>query len=96
MSSIWRLRKQASPRRLNLIEQDYEGQLHVCVVVEDDPGRDIGLMRQPGHRFFFAPNEVEPVNENEETCRVKLISADKNTIVPWIWKYLSCGRWFWC
>ena len=37
------------------IEQDYEGKLHVCVVVDDDPGRDIGLMRQPGHRFFFAP-----------------------------------------
>jgi len=48
------------------IEQDYEGKLHVCVVVEDDPGRDIGLMRQPGHRFFFAANEVEPVGEGEE------------------------------
>jgi hydrogenase maturation protease len=49
------------------IEQDYEGNLHVCVVVEDDPGRDIGLMRQPGHRFFFAPNEVEPVGKDEAT-----------------------------
>jgi hydrogenase maturation protease len=49
------------------IEQDYEGKLHVCVVVEDDPGRDIGLMRQPGHRFFFAPSEVEPVAKGEET-----------------------------
>jgi hydrogenase maturation protease len=48
------------------IEQDYEGKLHICVVVEDDPGRDIGLMRQPGHRFFFAPNEVEPVIGNTE------------------------------
>ncbi len=47
------------------IEQDYEGNLHVCVVVEDDPGRDIGLMRQPGHRFFFAPNEIEPVGKDE-------------------------------
>ncbi len=47
------------------IEQDYEGNLHVCVVVDDDPGRDIGLMRQPGHRFFFAPNEVEPVGQGE-------------------------------
>ena len=47
------------------IEQDYEGNLHVCVVVEDDPGRDIGLMRQPGHRFFFAPNEIEPVGTDE-------------------------------
>ncbi len=49
------------------IEQDYEGNLHVCVVVDDDPGRDIGLMRQPGHRFFFAPGEVEPVAKGEET-----------------------------
>lgn len=43
------------------VEQDYEGKLHVCVVVDDDPGRDVGLMRQPGHRFFFAPGELEPV-----------------------------------
>jgi hypothetical protein len=49
------------------IEQDYEGKLHVCVVVEDDPGRDIGLMRQPGHRFFFAPEEVEPLAQGEKT-----------------------------
>jgi hydrogenase maturation protease len=41
------------------IEQDYEGKLHVCVVVDDDPGRDVGLLRQPGHRFFFAPAELE-------------------------------------
>jgi hydrogenase maturation protease len=47
------------------IEQDYEGKLHVCVVVDDDPGRDIGLMRQPGHRFFFSPAELEPLAENE-------------------------------
>src|ERR1700730_13760100 len=43
------------------IEQDYEGKFHVCVVVDDDPGRDIGLMRQPGHRFFFHAEELEPV-----------------------------------
>jgi hydrogenase maturation protease len=44
------------------IEQDYEGNLHVCVVVDQDPGRDIGLMRQPGHRFFFTPTELEVLN----------------------------------
>ena len=50
------------------IEQDYEGKLHVCVVVDDDPGRDIGMMRQPGHRFFFTPFELEPVGpENQNT-----------------------------
>ncbi|HUE00445.1 MAG TPA: hypothetical protein VMR62_12800 [Bryobacteraceae bacterium] len=43
------------------IEQNYEGQFHFAVVIEDDPGRDMGLLRQPGHRFFFGPDEVEPV-----------------------------------
>lgn len=43
------------------IEQDYEGNLHLCVVLDQDPGRDIGLMRQPGHRFFFATTEVAPL-----------------------------------
>jgi hydrogenase maturation protease len=52
------------------IEQDYEGKLHVCVVVDDDPGRDIGLMRQPGHRFFFAASEVEPVPADEQVTEV--------------------------
>jgi hypothetical protein len=42
------------------IEQNYEGQFHVAVVLDDDPGRDMGMMRQPGHRFFFKPEEVVP------------------------------------
>jgi hydrogenase maturation protease len=48
------------------IEQDYEGKFHICVVVDDDPGRDIGFMRQPGHRFFFTPEEVEPLPPNKD------------------------------
>ncbi|HEU4414823.1 MAG TPA: hydrogenase maturation protease [Candidatus Angelobacter sp.] len=43
------------------LEQDYEGKRHVCVVLDDDPGRDLGLLRQPGHRFFFDPEEIEPL-----------------------------------
>jgi hydrogenase maturation protease len=46
------------------IEEDYEGAQHVCVVLEDDPGRDLGMMRQPGHRFFFTPAEIEPSEQN--------------------------------
>ena len=42
------------------IEQDYEGKLHLAVVLDDDPGKDLGVLRQPGHRFFFSPQEVEP------------------------------------
>lgn len=43
------------------IEEDYEDSQHICVVLDDDPGRDLGMMRQPGHRFFFTPSEVEPM-----------------------------------
>ena len=46
------------------IEQDYEGVNHLAVVLEDDPGRDLGMLRQPGHRFFFSPEEVEPLDES--------------------------------
>jgi len=47
------------------IEQDYEGKRHVCVVLDDDPGKDMGMLRQPGHRFFFGAEEVEPLSPDE-------------------------------
>ncbi|MGA9472431.1 MAG: hydrogenase maturation protease [Terriglobales bacterium] len=47
------------------IEQDYEGKQHVCVVLDNDPGKDMGLLRQPGHRFFFDAQEVEPLSPDE-------------------------------
>lgn len=43
------------------IEQDYEDKIQFAVVLDDDPGREFGEMRQPGHRFFFSPEEVEPL-----------------------------------
>lgn len=46
------------------LEEDYEGAQHICVVIEDDPGRDLGMMRQPGHRFFFTPAEIEPLPQD--------------------------------
>ena len=55
---------------IECIEQDYEGKCHVCVVLDNDPGRDIGLLRQPGHRFFFDAEEVEPLSE-DEACELK-------------------------
>ncbi|HZC28196.1 MAG TPA: hydrogenase maturation protease, partial [Gaiellaceae bacterium] len=45
------------------IEQDADGELHVAVTLDDDPGRDLGDARFPGHRFFFRVDEVEPVTE---------------------------------
>jgi len=43
------------------IASDMEGNLHLAVVLPDDPGRDLGELRQVGHRFFFTPAEVEPL-----------------------------------
>ncbi len=43
------------------IHEDLEGKVHLSVTVDDDPGRDLGKKRQPGHRFFFSPDEVEPM-----------------------------------
>jgi hydrogenase maturation protease len=54
---------------IEALEQDYEGKIHVCVVVDDDPGRDLGMMRQPGHRFFFDVDEVEPLPPQEQVER---------------------------
>jgi len=44
------------------IDQDYEDKIYLAVTIEDDPGRDLGEARQPGHRFFFSPDEVEPLD----------------------------------
>jgi hypothetical protein len=50
---------------IEAIEQDAEGRIHFALVLDDDPGRDLGFMRQPGHRFFYTIDEVEPVLETE-------------------------------
>lgn len=48
------------------IERDFEDRLHLAVVLEDDPGRDLGMMRQAGHRFFFSAEEIEPLMIDRE------------------------------
>jgi hypothetical protein len=47
------------------IEQDAEARIHVAVVIEDDPGKDLGLLRQSGHRFFYGLDEIEPLVAEE-------------------------------
>ena len=63
---------------IECIEQDYEGKEHVCVVLDNDPGKDMGLLRQPGHRFFFDAEEVEPLSPDEFP---KISAAQKPTIL---------------
>jgi hypothetical protein len=47
------------------IEQDFENRIYLAVTVDDDPGKEWGAQRQPGHRFFFAVDEVEALGAAE-------------------------------
>ncbi|WP_347906078.1 hypothetical protein [Pseudomonas purpurea] len=44
---------------IEAIERDFEDRVHVAVTIDDDPGREWGLQRMPGHRFFFSPEEIQ-------------------------------------
>ena len=59
------------------IHEDLEGNVQLAVTVDDDPGRDLGERRQPGHRFFFAPAEVEPLASEGQPppARVRVLVA---------------------
>jgi hypothetical protein len=48
---------------IEAIEEDAERRVHLALVLDDDPGKDLGLMRQPGHRFFYALDEVEAIGK---------------------------------
>jgi hypothetical protein len=50
---------------IEAIEHDAENRIHLALVLDDDPGKDLGFLRQPGHRFFFGLDEVEPLVETE-------------------------------
>jgi len=47
------------------VERDIEGRFYIAVLVDDDPGVAIGP-RRPGHRVFFAPEEVELAPAEEQ------------------------------
>jgi hydrogenase maturation protease len=66
------------------IEQDYEGRVHLTVVLEEDPGQDLGMLRQPGHRFFFSPDEVETVGGKEQNRPGGLCRAEARVLVAGI------------
>ena len=48
--------------RVEVIQQDFEHRLYLVVTLDDDPGREQWDERVlPGHRFFFFPEEIEPL-----------------------------------
>jgi hydrogenase maturation protease len=67
------------------ILEDYEGRVQLAVTVADDPGQDLGALRRPGHRFFFDPDEVEPLDPavaaGEEPSRRVLVAGIGNVFL---------------
>lgn len=51
---------------IDSIEQDFDDRIQFAVILDDDPGRDLGALKQPAHRFFFTPDEVEPLIADDE------------------------------
>jgi len=52
--------------RVEIIQQDFENRIYLVVTLDDDPGREQWDERiLPGHRFFFFPEEVEPLEDTE-------------------------------
>lgn len=58
---IWDIALAGKIAFIEKIEQDYDGQFHVVVSLEDDPGRELDSVPIVGHRFFFSPDEVKPI-----------------------------------
>jgi hypothetical protein len=49
------------------IERTVDDEVYLAVTVDDDPGADLGLERQIGHRFFFRTDEIEPASGVENS-----------------------------
>ena len=60
------------------IHETMEGLVQLAVVVEDDPGRELGGRGQPGHRFFFSPGDVEPLAGQALPTRRVLVAGIGN------------------
>jgi hypothetical protein len=47
------------------VEQDLEDQVYVVVTLDDDPGRELGRLRKPGHCFFLRADEVQALDKSD-------------------------------
>jgi hypothetical protein len=64
-ADIFDLALKGKTARIAAIERDFEDRIHLAVTVDDDPGQDFGVEGKPGHRFFFRPEEVEPIDDDD-------------------------------
>lgn len=57
------------------VEEGVDGRIHVVVTIEGDAALDLGPMSQIGHRFFFAPDELELVEGGEQYGGARVLVA---------------------
>src|SRR5262249_12823080 len=57
------------------VEEDLEGRIHVAVALDGDPGRELGSGAQIGHRFYFAPEELEPLVAEDRPAEPRVLVA---------------------
>ena len=60
---------------VDAVEQDLDDSIQLAVVLEDDPARELGKARSLAHRFFFAPDEVEPLVETDGPAPRRVLVA---------------------
>jgi hydrogenase maturation protease len=61
---------------VDAVEEDMEGRVHVAVTLEADEGRH--FTTSLGHRFFFAPEEIEPAGLGAEHTTRLLVAGIGN------------------
>ncbi len=60
-TDIFDLALEGKTATIETIEQDFEERIYLAVTVDDDPAKEFGCQRMPAHRFFFSPEEIEPL-----------------------------------
>ena len=60
-ATSWTSRSPARSGSSKASSRTTKAKMQVAIVMDDDPGKDLGMLRQPGHRFFFNVEEIEPV-----------------------------------
>jgi hydrogenase maturation protease len=60
---------------VDAVMTDLDGRVQLTVALEDDPARTLGKGRGLGHRFFLAPEEIEPLADGAVAAPPRILVA---------------------
>lgn len=60
---------------VDAVMTDLDDRVQLTVTLEDDPARTLGKGRGLGHRFFFAPEEVQPLDDGDAPAPPRVLVA---------------------